>query len=319
MSGWVGNPSATESAGRRMVVWQVTFKAAHRSFSIIEQAADPRSAYLRMITEARRQLAEAGVATAPGLPAMTVMGPFPIHSTDLLDRSVDAEALADSLLAKYNLRIQAFADSSPKKVDSDPPAAPIPSGPLEQTWNAITELLDDHGVALPTPPEPWPGVLAEWYDAKVLDEPSVRFWFEQRCWRIRELFPTPVPVDPASSVNLSQMWASIEADFDHDGDESVGDDTAGSGAIGYDRRFVVIADIDGVSLVIDTRPGPQRGCIIAFTGAYIDATDVRWPDLNSLFEEVCSALTGGSHFAGRWAATVESGTLEWTSAGSATS
>lgn len=60
-------------------------------------------------------------------------------------------------------------------------------------------------------------------------------------------------------------------------------------------------------------------CIIEFTGAFIDAADVRWPDLNSLREEVRSALTGESRFVGRWAGTVESGTLEWTSGGSATS
>ncbi|MBY6676387.1 hypothetical protein HQ314_05605 [Rhodococcus sp. BP-332] len=271
-----------------------------------------------MITESRRQLIESGSDTAPGILATSMMGTVFVTTRDLLDTEIDADALADELVATYEHRRPASSPAATCDATSDGSPRPRPATSLGKTWLVVTEILVEHEVAPSYELARWPGPLQDWYPADALSEPSVRFWFEQGCWRYPDLLPTPRPVGPASSVELSQLWERIEGDFDHDDDDSEGDDTAGEWAVGYDRRLVVIADLDGVSLVIDTRPGPRRGCISEFSGGFLNPESVRWAGLNEFLDDIRTALAGDTRFANRWSVQFDAGQLTWNLANPAT-
>ncbi|MBP1118003.1 hypothetical protein [Rhodococcus sp. PvP016] len=187
---------------------------------------------------------------------------------------------------------------------------------LTASWDSIIDILTRNGIDM-TLTSSDDGVLREWYDESSLADPAVRFWFAEQCWRCATLFPSTATLDPARSVAISRLWVQVEEDSDYEPESSVTDeeDLAGGWAGRYDKRLVPIADQDGATLVIDTRPGPRQGCVSEYKGAFIDESDVRWSSLAELFTELRTALTGNGLFANRYAAVFGDGRLTWSVAG----
>ncbi|MBY6540379.1 hypothetical protein HQ325_17020 [Rhodococcus sp. BP-349] len=187
---------------------------------------------------------------------------------------------------------------------------------LTASWDSIVDILTRNGIDM-TPTSSDDGVLREWYDESSAADPAVRFWFARQCWRCTTLFPSTATLDPARSVDISRLWVQVEQGSDYEPESSDADqeDLAGGWAGTYDKRFVPIADQDGVTVIVDTRPGPRQGCVSEYKGAFIDETDVRWSSLAELFTELRTALTGNELFADRYTAAFRDGHLTWSVAG----
>ncbi|KQU44913.1 hypothetical protein ASG84_11615 [Rhodococcus sp. Leaf278] len=88
--------------------------------------------------------------------------------------------------------------------------------------------------------------------------PAVAFWFTHDCWKYPGLLPSTDTLSPSGRVDIPRLWIRVEQDSPEEpkpsGSTEV--DTAGGWASTYDRRFVPVADLDGATLAVDTRPGP---------------------------------------------------------------
>lgn len=183
---------------------------------------------------------------------------------------------------------------------------------LENLWHEIVETLSDSGVR-PGPADPDTAILRSWYPAESLAEPFVAFWFANKCWQYPGLLPFTAVLGPERSVDVSQLWVEVEGDspYEHDSSDPNQSDLAGGWAGTYDRRLIPVADQDGVTLVVDTRPGPMQGCISEYTGAFVDESNVQWDNAVSFLSELRSALVNDGLFAGRYQARLSEGVIRW--------
>lgn len=181
-------------------------------------------------------------------------------------------------------------------------------------WSRIAEVLERNGVDLdPVDADPDAGVLRDWYPPESLNVTAVNFWFFNECWRYATLLPSTHALGPTRSVDISRLWIEVEeaSPYETEPSDSNQADEAGGWADTYDRRLVPIADQDGVTLVIDTRPGLMQGCVSEYAGAFVDESSVRWGSARELFAELHSALTGRGLFASRYRPVFADGALTW--------
>ncbi|WP_157105321.1 hypothetical protein [Rhodococcoides kyotonense] len=184
------------------------------------------------------------------------------------------------------------------------------------SWSRIAEVLERNGVDVDTIADDQDAsVLHDWYSPQSLNVPAVNFWFSNECWRYATLLPSTQTLGPTRSVDISRLWVEVEegSPYETEPSDSNQADEAGGWADTYDRRLVPIADQDGVTLVIDTRPGLMQGCVSEYTGAFVDKSSVRWGSARELFADLQSALTGNCLFAGRYRPVFADGALSWQS------
>ncbi|MBY6438619.1 hypothetical protein HQ602_19795 [Rhodococcus kroppenstedtii] len=294
-------------------MWEISFKTATNNFLIKGQAPTPEDAFEAMIDESDRQLAEAGIVVEDPVSAVINVDMVIIPSRKVVPGPRESRAaVVAELLGVYRQRTRG----------SDRPAAsPVASSiPVddsdEQLWADIVQVLADNGVKPNGENASGAELLNSWYPDEALREPSAEFWFGRACWRYANLIPGFTTTNPHRSVQISQLWTQLNEDFDtEDTDPPPGwSDAAGQWAARYDRRFVVIADLDGQSLVVDTRDGDARGCVTEYSGGYLDSQDQRWPNLATLLSDLRSTLRGNHRFDGRWTAEMTDGQLRWISA-----
>lgn len=185
------------------------------------------------------------------------------------------------------------------------------------SWSRIAEVLERNGVDIDpidsTDADPEASVLRDWYPPESLNVTAVNFWFSNECWRYATLLPSTRALGPTRSVDISRLWIEVEEGSPYEAEPSDSNqaDEAGGWADTYDRRLVPIADQDGVTLVIDTRPGLMQGCVSEYAGAFVDESSVRWGSGRELFAELHSALTGKGLFASRYRPVFADGALTW--------
>lgn len=295
-----------------MYIWEVSFTAAGRQFRLSEEALDLESAFVRAITQSREALHSNGI-TRLDSPTylLSVVNGIVVDSYDALDESRDVTNVKDDMIAKFYQRSGA-AEVAPRPAAVDSQHAPPDYASV--SWRAITGTLTEAGIS-PTSTEDasrWAGILARAYSVDAIDDPNVQFWFEAACFQYPTLLPSTLLTSPEGSVDIAELWTRVQQDADFD-DSDNPDGEAGHWSGSLDNRFVVIADLDGVSLVIDTRPGPQKGCISEYTGGFLDETNVRWPSVADLLAEVNNAIKGTHPFANRWVASLTGGQILWQS------
>ncbi|WP_141718120.1 SMI1/KNR4 family protein [Nocardia altamirensis] len=95
------------------------------------------------------------------------------------------------------------------------------------------------------------------------------------------------------TTDLRQRHPEMAADFDP---EVLGAMPAGTPAGIYLPQFVPIADRDGATLVVDTRPGDLHGCITEYTAEGSDDDGPLWTSLAAMLTNLADSLETGTEF-----------------------
>jgi cell wall assembly regulator SMI1 len=148
----------------------------------------------------------------------------------------------------------------------------------------------------------WPDDLRRWYQIQ-----------DGTAW---ESANTPLPdwriLSLAEMADRAEMFAGFEED-DEEGMVNEGEQQeAGSMAWAFLPSFVPIGEnIAACFLFVDTRPGPQFGCVNDWDrdeGALSD--EPKWASVTAMLEEVATAVETGQACDG-WRPTVTDGVLAW--------
>jgi cell wall assembly regulator SMI1 len=126
----------------------------------------------------------------------------------------------------------------------------------------------------------------------------------------------------ATRTTALEIQSSVWADPDYGlGDETDDDDTdrgdAGTGSFGFDPSFVIIGDAHArAEMVVDLRPGPLHGCVMAHEWEDGGATrpDLGWPSIAAMLWDHLEALRGrpSARLLGADPVVSDAGHLEWT-------
>ncbi|WP_433664130.1 SMI1/KNR4 family protein [Nocardia sp. CA-128927] len=108
-------------------------------------------------------------------------------------------------------------------------------------------------------------------------------------------------------VDLRERHPEMAADFDQ---EALGAMPAGTPAGIFLPQFVPIADRDGATLVVDTRPGDRTGCIIEYTAEGSDDEGPLWISLAAMLTNLADSYEAGTEFL-RYRPSVVAGELTW--------
>lgn len=120
------------------------------------------------------------------------------------------------------------------------------------------------------------------------------------------------------SNDIRQLWLDITADlrerhpemaagFDP---EALGAMPAGTPAGIFLPQFVPIADRDGATLIVDTRPGDLTGCITEYTAEGSDDEGPLWVSLAAMLTNLADSYETGTEFL-RYRPSVVAGELTW--------
>lgn len=193
---------------------------------------------------------------------------------------------------------------------------------LEQ-WARLTEWLQSHApvtVEGLNPPEK-PSRVHE--AEKATGErwtPELHAWFGLHNGSDQgHAFPQIVPgFRPVSLAELEvdwrsmvSIWADTTEEFEQMEDMRPKSQPAGTTAFTYLPSFIPIAaDDTRERLIVDTRPGPDTGCVVAFSGDGTDEGTSRWPSIASMLQETTDSLESGAPCRG-WVPYIEAGQLYW--------
>lgn len=104
----------------------------------------------------------------------------------------------------------------------------------------------------------------------------------------------PLPVHEA--ISTRQSWLSVHGE---EGDEGENGVEAGTESWSWLPQYLPIAtDACGVTLFVDLRPGPLRGCVMEWDKVGACDGVVLWPAVGLMLAEIATALEGNGTAAG---------------------
>jgi len=197
---------------------------------------------------------------------------------------------------------------------------------LAASWAHIVAWCRDHApqTAAAIRPPAGPALLARAEAATGAVWPEdLRAWYRLADGTERttagRLLPFHRPLPLASVIEhwtmYQRIWADIAASSPNGAEWS---DTArleagpaGTAALMFLPSFVPIAeDLGGDDLFVDTREGPQGGCVTAFAKGDADSWGPRWASVTAMLAELATGLEQGRAVGG-WRPRVEDGRLGW--------
>lgn len=111
--------------------------------------------------------------------------------------------------------------------------------------------------------------------------------------------------------SLVSIWADTTEEFEQMDDMRPKSQPAGTTAFTYLPSYIPIAaDNTRERLVVDTRPGPDTGCVVEFSGDGTDDGTSRWPSIAGMLREAIDSLEGCKPCRG-WVPYIEEGQLYW--------
>jgi cell wall assembly regulator SMI1 len=150
----------------------------------------------------------------------------------------------------------------------------------------------------------WPEQLRQWFalhDGSHQDRPVAQV--------LPGFIPCSVSETAATHTRMVKLWQEDTDEFG--GAEALEAEQAGKTSYTYLPAYIPIAH-DGSSdyLVVDTRPGPLSGCVLAFAAENTDQEGPKWASLEEMLEETADALENDGSAAG-WTPIAEDGELDW--------